>query len=62
MTLLSPQSSYRDLPVTVMGLGRFSGGVAVARFFAERGARVTVTDLRDESVLADSLAELKDVP
>lgn len=45
-----------------MGLGRFSGGVAVARFFAERGAMVTVTDLREETVLADSLAELNDVP
>ncbi|MFO0979910.1 MAG: UDP-N-acetylmuramoyl-L-alanine--D-glutamate ligase [Planctomycetaceae bacterium] len=62
MTLLSLNSSYRGLPVTVMGLGRFSGGVSVARFFAERGARVTVTDLRDETVLSDSLAELKDVP
>lgn len=62
MTLLSPESDYSGLPVTVMGLGRFSGGVAVARFFAERGAKVTVTDLRSESVLADSLAELANVP
>lgn len=62
MTLLSPESDYSGLPVTVMGLGRFSGGVAVARFFAERGAKVTVTDLRSESALADSVAELANVP
>lgn len=48
--------------VTVMGLGRHGGGVNAARWLAERGAVVTVTDLADESALADSLAELRDAP
>lgn len=41
-----------------MGLGRFGGGVGAARFLAERGAVVTVTDLLPEAELAESLAEL----
>ena len=45
-----------------MGLGHFGGGVAAARWLAKQGAAVTVTDLADERVLADSLAMLDDVP
>lgn len=52
---------FRGRRVTVMGLGRFGGGVAVARFLAERGAKVTVTDLKCEEDLADSLADLDDI-
>ncbi|SVE50803.1 uncharacterized protein METZ01_LOCUS503657, partial [marine metagenome] len=40
--------------VTILGLGLFSGGVAVARFFSGRGDRVTVTDLRDADSLRSS--------
>jgi UDP-N-acetylmuramoylalanine--D-glutamate ligase len=42
-----------------MGLGRFGGGVAAARWYAERGDDVLVTDLRDETTLAASLAEIE---
>jgi UDP-N-acetylmuramoylalanine--D-glutamate ligase len=49
--------NYRDLPVTVMGLGRFGGGLGAVKFLLDRGARVTVTDLRTEDQLADSLQE-----
>jgi UDP-N-acetylmuramoylalanine--D-glutamate ligase len=45
-----------------MGLGHFGGGVAAARWLAQQGAMVTVTDLADECVLADSRARLADVP
>ncbi|MBL7139526.1 MAG: UDP-N-acetylmuramoyl-L-alanine--D-glutamate ligase [Planctomycetes bacterium] len=48
--------------VTVMGLGLFGGGVAAARFFAERGARVTVTDLKTADALAPSVAALEGLP
>jgi UDP-N-acetylmuramoylalanine--D-glutamate ligase len=48
--------------VTVMGLGRHGGGVAVARYCARSGAVITVTDLADEGSLAESLTELKDLP
>lgn len=43
----------------VMGLGLFGGGVAAARFLARRGARVTVTDLRDAERLAPAVRELE---
>jgi UDP-N-acetylmuramoylalanine--D-glutamate ligase len=47
--------------VTVMGLGLFGGGVASARFAAQRGAQVTVTDLRDAATLAPALEQLVDL-
>lgn len=45
--------------VTVMGLGRFGGGVGVARFLAARGADVLVTDQSPAEKLADSVAKLQ---
>ncbi|MEL7555256.1 MAG: UDP-N-acetylmuramoyl-L-alanine--D-glutamate ligase [bacterium] len=44
--------------VTIMGLGLHGGGLASAKFFAKAGARVTVTDLRDEKILAPSIQAL----
>lgn len=41
-----------------MGLGRFGGGVDVARFAVDAGARVTVTDLASEEQLGDSIGQL----
>jgi len=48
--------------VTVMGLGRHGGGVAVARYLAEHGAEVTISDMADREALAASLDLLSDVP
>ena len=48
--------------VTVMGLGRFGGGVGVARYLVKRGARVTVTDAAKPETLADSVAALAGLP
>ena len=45
-----------------MGLGHFGGGVAATRWTARQGAVVTLTDLADQRVLADSLAAVADVP
>ena len=50
------------LRVTVMGLGVNGGGLASARFFAARGASVTVTDMKDEAALAESLSSLEGLP
>ncbi len=41
-----------------MGLGRFGGGAGVAKYCAEAGGRVLVTDLSTEIDLRDSIAEL----
>ncbi|MFB3893054.1 MAG: UDP-N-acetylmuramoyl-L-alanine--D-glutamate ligase [Phycisphaerae bacterium] len=44
--------------VTVIGLGRFGGGLGVTRWLCSRGARVTVTDRAPADKLADSVAAL----
>jgi len=46
------------MKVTIMGLGLHGGGLASALFFSDKGAAVTVTDLRDETALAPSIAAL----
>lgn len=45
--------------VTVMGLGILGRGVGDAAFLSECGAQVTVTDVKDDAQLAESLAQLK---
>lgn len=45
-----------------MGLGHFGGGVAAARWLAQQGVRVTVTDLALADALAGSLASLAETP
>jgi UDP-N-acetylmuramoylalanine--D-glutamate ligase len=50
-----------SLRITVMGLGLHGGGLASALFFARHGARVTVTDNRDNpQVFAPILPTLED--
>lgn len=49
---------FRNKRVTVMGLGTLGGGLGVAKWLVKRGARLTVTDLRDEHALAASIKEL----
>jgi len=49
---------YRNKRVTVMGLGKFGGGVGAARFLVEQGALVTVTDSKPAESLVHSLDEL----
>ena len=60
--MISTLSDISGLHVTVMGLGLHGGGLASARFFAEHGAEVTVTDLRDELTLAPTIEKLADLP
>ncbi len=52
----SPQFSGRR--VTVMGLGRFGGGVGAVQFLLNHGARVTVTDAQGADALQESLQEI----
>lgn len=49
------------MKVTVMGLGAFGGGVGVARWLAGQGADVLVTDMKPESELHKSVAQLGDL-
>jgi len=48
--------------VLVMGLGRFGGGVDVAKFAAGAGAKVVITDLATEQQLSESIEKLKEFP
>lgn len=46
--------------MVILGLAR--QGMALARFLVECGAQVTVSDVQDESALANRLEELSDLP
>lgn len=48
--------------VTVMGLGRFGGGVGVTRFLVDQGADVLVTDTEPAEKLQASIEQLADLP
>ncbi len=59
----APRSGRLDgRRVLVMGLGSFGGGAGAARYVAEHGARVTVTDLRPARLLSSSIEALADLP
>ncbi len=51
---------FSGMHVLIVGLAR--EGTAAARFLAERGARVTVTDTKAEEALARSLSVLEGLP
>ncbi len=48
--------------VLVMGLGRFGGGVGVAKYLAQQGADVLVTDLLPAATLSPSVDQLAGLP
>src|SRR3954454_11985915 len=52
----------RNKHVTVMGLGRFGGGIAVAKWLVGQGAKVLVTDKDPADKLADSVKQLAGLP
>jgi len=54
--------NLKNKKVTIMGLGLHGGGLASARFFAQKGAQVTVTDFKDSHQLAPSIEKLADLP
>lgn len=56
------RSMLSSLKVTIMGLGLHGGGAASAEFFARQGAKVTVTDVKNQEQLAPSLHRLSGYP
>lgn len=48
--------------VTVAGLGRFGGGIAVSQWLVQQGARVLVTDQAEADTLAASVKQLDGLP
>jgi UDP-N-acetylmuramoylalanine--D-glutamate ligase len=59
MERLVSSFALRGKKVTVIGLGRFGGGVGVTRWLCGQGARVTVSDKAAADSLPDSIAALK---
>jgi len=54
-----PRYNFDAKKVLVMGLGRFGGGIDVARFAHGAGAKVIVTDLASTEQLSNSLHQLR---
>jgi UDP-N-acetylmuramoylalanine--D-glutamate ligase len=50
-------ATLNDRRVLVMGLGAFGGGTGCVTWLLKQGARVTITDLRDEQDLKPALAQ-----
>ncbi|HLP86078.1 MAG TPA: UDP-N-acetylmuramoyl-L-alanine--D-glutamate ligase [Phycisphaerales bacterium] len=50
--------SLDNARVTVMGLGRFGGGLGVTQWLASRGAQVLVTDMKPAETFTEELAAL----
>jgi UDP-N-acetylmuramoylalanine--D-glutamate ligase len=56
------KDSVAGKTVLVMGLGRFGGGVDVAKFAHSLGAKVTITDLQPADKLSASIEQLRQYP
>lgn len=50
---------FKNKKVLIMGLGTIGKGLKDALFFYDMGATVTVTDLKTEQELGNSIEELK---
>jgi UDP-N-acetylmuramoylalanine--D-glutamate ligase len=59
---MDASSHFRAKKITVMGLGLLGRGVGDARYLAECGAELVVTDLKTREALASSVAQLESFP
>ncbi len=55
------RKEFKGKKITVMGLGLLGRGTGDARFLAEQGAELIVTDLKSPEQLAPSVKSLKDI-
>lgn len=58
---MAESDEFAGKQITVMGLGRFGGGVGVTRFFVDRGADVLVTDQEPADKLINSVEQIQDL-
>ncbi len=62
LSYMNPEQNYKIFfkgkKITMLGLGLLGRGVNVAKFLAEFGAKLTITDLKTAEVLAPSLKRL----
>lgn len=59
---MDASAHFKGKRITLMGLGLLGRGVGDAKYLAECGAELIVTDLKTERELADSVAQLKSFP
>jgi len=59
---MDASAHFKGKKITVMGLGLLGRGVGDARYLAECGAEITVTDLKTREQLAESVAQLESFP
>lgn len=59
---MDARAYFKDKKITVMGLGLLGRGLGDARYLAECGAELIVTDLKTEEQLKESVAQLKAFP
>ena len=52
---------FKGKKITMLGLGLLGRGMNVARFLADCGAILTITDLKTKEALAPSLRALKNI-
>jgi UDP-N-acetylmuramoylalanine--D-glutamate ligase len=56
------KENFAGMKVLIMGLGLNGGGIEAAKYLANHGAELTVTDLKDEKELAPSIEQLSSFP
>ena len=61
MTYTGGMTDFAGKRVTVMGLGRFGGGIGVTRWLAGQGARVVVSDIDPHEELTGAIAQIQDL-
>lgn len=59
--ILKKPIQFENKNVLVMGLGLNGGGVGTCKFLSKMGANITVTDLKKEEELKESLNKIKDI-
>jgi UDP-N-acetylmuramoylalanine--D-glutamate ligase len=53
------ENKYKNKKIVIWGLGLHGGGLGVAKFLANQGAKLLITDLRDAKTLKPTLNKLK---
>lgn len=59
---MDASARFKDKKITVMGLGLLGRALGDAKFLAEQGAELIVTDLKDAEALSSSLKALSSFP
>ena len=58
-TIMQPKDYFKNKKITMLGLGLLGRGVNVAKFLAENGAQLIITDIKTKEQLKSSLKKLK---